>query len=593
MEFQVLGPVEMRLAGRRAPLGGPRQRAVLGALLLHANTEVDTRTLLRLVWMDTPDSARSNLRTYLTRLRRTLHVPGEPVSRLRTGADGYAVTVHPGELDLADFTEHAAAGERAAEPGAASAHLARALAAWRGPALADVAASPLLDAEATGLEARREYVRERLLRTRLALGRHAELLPELRALTARDPLAEDRAALLMLALHRCGRRAEALEVYRRTRAALVEATGLEPGAELREVHARLLAGEATTVSAPAPSPAQLPADPEPFVGRAAELAVLAEHRRVVVVDGMVGVGKTALAVHAAHRIAAEYPDGLLFLDLHGSTPGTPPVPAVDALAHLLRSLDVPETAIPPGAAARSALWRSTVAGRRVLVVLDDAHSADQAEPLLPGAGRSRVLITSRRRLSRVGQAYSLSLDVPTREDAVALFEAVSGRAAVPDAQASAAVELCGRLPLAVRAVAALLRDRPSWTVEHLVRRIADERGLLTELDSAVPRLAEALDASVAALRGDQRRMLELLGLHLGGDVETQAAAALAEVGVPTADRLLEDLVDARLLRQSGPGRYRLHVLVRVLVRGRAGLLDRPSLRLAMHRLLDHYLVHTG
>lgn len=589
----MLGPVEMRVAGRSATLGGPRQRAVLGALLLNANSEVGTRALLRLVWTDTPSSAGSNLRTYLTRLRRALHVPGEPASRLRTGADGHAVTVLPGELDLAEFTAHAAAGERAADPETASTHLARALAVWRGPALADVAAGPLLDAEAVRLEARREYLRERLLSARLALGEHAELVPELRTLLAHDPLAEDRAGLLMLALHRCGRRAEALEVYRRTRTALVDTTGLEPGLELRELQLRLLGDDRTTVVTPAAPPAQLPAAPAPFAGRTSELAVLAADHRVVVVDGMVGVGKTALVVHAAHRLAPVHADGVLFLDLHGSTPGTCPLPAAQALFHLLRSLDVPAAAIPADTEARGALWRSTVAHRRLVLVLDDAHRADQVLPLLPGAGASRVLITCRRRLPGLGQAYPLSLDVLPQHDAAALFAAVSGRPAEPDAQVADVVDLCGGLPLAVRAAADRLRDRPTWAVGHLVRRLADERTLLAELDAAAPTLATALAVSRTALGADQRRMLDLLGLHLGAEVRPSAAAALAEVSVPTADRLLEDLVDARLLRQTAPARFRLHPLVRAYVRGNARELDRPSMRRAMHRLLDHYLERTG
>ncbi|MET0136410.1 MAG: AfsR/SARP family transcriptional regulator [Kibdelosporangium sp.] len=592
VKFRVLGPVEMRIADSPVPLGGPRQRAVLGALLLHANAEVAARTLLRLVWTDTPSSACSNLRTYLTRLRRALHVPGEPVSRLRTGADGYSVTVRPGELDLADFTTHAAAGERAADAEVASRHLARALAVWRGPALADVATGPLLDAEVTRLEARREYILERLLRARLALGEHAELMPELRALLAHDPLAEDRAALLMLALHRCGRRAEALRVYRSTRAALVDTTGIEPGIELRELHVRLLADDRATTTV-AVAPAQLPADPQPFIGRAAELAELAADHRVVVVDGMVGVGKTALVVHAAHRLAPDHPDGVLFLDLHGSTPGAPPLSAANALTRLLRSLDVPAAAIPPDTEARAALWRSTVAGRRVLIVLDDAYRAEQVEPLLPGVGANRVLITSRRRFPQLGQVYPVSLDVLPWHDAAALFGAVSGRHAEPDALVAAVVGLCGGLPLAMRAAADRLRDRPTWPVGHLLRRLADKRRLLAELESGAPTLATALAMSRAALREDQRRMLDLLGLHLGTDVQPPAAAALAEVSVPTADRLLEELVDARLLRQTAPGHYQLHALVGAYVRGRASGLDRPSLRRALHRLLDHYLAQAG
>ncbi|CRK61962.1 transcriptional regulator, SARP family [Alloactinosynnema sp. L-07] len=593
VEFRVLGPVEMRVADKPVPLGGPRQRAVLGALLLHANAAVGVRTLLRLVWTETPSSASSNLRTYLARLRRALHLPGEPESRLRTGADGYALTVRPGELDLADFTAHAAAGERADDAEVAGTHLARALAVWRGPALADVAIGPLLDAEVTRLEARREYVRERLLRARLELGEHTELVPELRALLVHDPLAEDRAALLMLALHRCGRRAEALEVYRSTRAALVATTGIEPGPELRELHVRLLADDRVAATAPAPPPAQLPADPDLFVGRATELSDLAADHRVVVVDGMAGVGKTTLVVRAAHRLAPDHPDGLLYLDLRGSTPDTPPLTAADALARLLRSLDVPAAAIPTDTESRAALWRSTVAGKRVLVVLDDAHRADQVEPLLPGVGASRVLITCRRRLPLLGHAYPLSVDVPPRHDAATLFAAVSGRHAEPDAQVAAVVELCGRLPLAVRAAADRLRDRPTWPIGYLVGRLADERRLIAELDSCAPTLATALTTSRAALRDDQRRMLDLLGLYLGTDVRPPAVAALAETSVRTADRLLEDLVDARLLHQTAPGHYQLHALVRAYVRGRARSLDRASLRRALHRLLDHYLAQAG
>ena len=589
VKFRVLGPVEVRVAGRQAPLGGPRQRAVLGALLLQANTDLSVRTLLRSVWADTPVSARSNLRTYLTRLRRALHVPGEPESRLRAGATGYAVTVLPGELDLADFAAHTVAAERAAAAEAAVTHWAQALAVWRGAALAGISAGPLLAAEAARLDARREFVRERLLRTRLHLGEHAELVPELRALLVRDPLAEDWTMLLMLALHRCGRRAEALEVYRGTRAALVDTTGIEPGPELRDLHACLLADQRVPVT-----PAQLPAPPTPFTGRARELAEITAGHRAVVVDGMVGVGKTALVVHAAHRLAADHPEGLLFIDLHGSNPAvTPPLPPAEALARMLCSLDVPPAVIPDGTAARAALWRSTVAGKRVVVVLDDAHSAEQVEPLLPGAGESRVLVTSRRRLPRLGQAYPLSLDVLPPSDAAALFTAASGRTAEPEPMVAAAADLCGGLPLAVRAAADRLRDRPSWTVEYLVRRLADERRLLAELDSAAPTLVTALAASQAALRDDQRQMLDLLGLHLGPDVRTEAAAVLAEVSVPVADRLLEDLVDARLLRQTAPGRYRLHSLVRAYVRGRAAVLDRPALRRALHRLLEHYLAHIG
>ncbi|MEY8041038.1 AfsR/SARP family transcriptional regulator [Saccharopolyspora cebuensis] len=652
MEFRLLGPVAVHLRGQPRPLGGPRQRAVLAALLLHANEEVRTQQLLELVWSDLPSSAESNLRTYLARLRRILRIPGEPESRLRTLRGGHLVTVLPGELDVAAFTSLADRGEQAPDRSAACRHFARALEVWRGRALEDVSPGPLLAAEVARLEAHRERIREQYLRARLALGQHAELLPELHALLLRNPLWERLAGLLMLALHRSGQRTEALAVFRRTRSRLIDELGVEPGTELRELHQRLLAGDDPVdpavpvprptadarspaalaritgtaglrgiglrpptglppASRPAPEraagpPAQLPVDVPVFCGRAAEIAALLDgvppaggsapdRRPIIAVDGMAGVGKTTLVVHAAHRLAPDYPDGQLFLDLHGHTHGVEPLDPHEALDRMLRALGVPSRDIPPATEDRAALHRSLLAHRRMLVVLDNAHSEAQVRPLLPGAGRSRALITSRRRLTGLHQAHPLSLDVLPPHQAVDVFRRISSPRPLPDgaeALLGEVVELCGRLPLALRIAAVRFRDRPSWQLAHLHERLSDQQRRLTELDAGEHGVAATFALSLAELEPDKRWLLVSLGLHPGTTVEVGAAAALAGLSVPVADRLLEELVDAHLLRQTAPGRYELHNLMRAFISGLAHDADPAEVRAAVRRLLDHHL-HTA
>ncbi|CAM3873421.1 BTAD domain-containing putative transcriptional regulator [Kibdelosporangium persicum] len=665
MEFKLLGPVTVYLTGQERPLGGPRQRAVLAALLLHANEEVRTKQLLELVWSDLPTSAESNLRTYLTRLRRILRVPDEPESRLRTRRGGHLVTVRPGELDVDRFTDLAAQGERATDPAVACDFYERALRVWRGRALENVALEPLLEAESARLEAHRERVHEQYLQTRLTLGHHADVLPELRALLLRNPLWERMAGMLMVALHRSGQRTEALNVFRQTRLRLVEELGVEPGAELRDLHQRLLAGDEpgrppvaavvtpgaadSTVDSRRPDaraserlaritgtaslhgfrtrhstrtvlpvrpdpvappgadrPAQLPADLPTFTGRDAELAELitmpatgegsaTAERVIFTIDGMAGTGKTTLAVHAAHRLAARYPDGQLFVDLHGHTDGVDPLEPREALELMLRALGASTSALPDSTEARASMYRSLLAHRRMLVVLDNAHSEAQVSPLLPGAGTSRTLITSRKRLTGLlHHAHSLSVDVLPLADAVTLFTRICTPQRLSDEPSELVeeiVELCGRLPLAIRIAAVRLRDRPFWTLEHVRQRLGDLRQRLTELYAGEHSVAAAFNLSIADLEPDRRRVLTLLGLHPGATIELNAAAALARLTVPAADRMLEEFVDAHLIRQAAPGRYELHDLMRAVVLERAQAEDPQDIRRAMRRLLDFYL-HT-
>jgi DNA-binding SARP family transcriptional activator/tetratricopeptide (TPR) repeat protein/Fe2+ transport system protein FeoA len=661
IEFQLLGPVAVNLRGQARPLGGPKQRAVLVALLLRANNVVPTSQLLQLVWSDVPNSAESNLRTYLTRLRRLLRVPGEQQSRLLTQRGGHLVVVRAGELDVTGFEELARKGEKADEHSLARQHFERALSVWRGKALDNVPLGPPLAAEAARLETRREHVHEQYLQARLALGEHEELLPELRALVLCNPLRERLACMLMVALHRSGRRAEALKVFRQARTRLVEELGVEPGVELRDLHQSLLAdqdpdrgvpvlsqglvakfeaNQSTTAADPTRSgsvpgtnghgrphrfrlprparnavftrpgvplprrglarPAQVPVDLATFTGRSAELAQLVGPQSapapgsclITAVDGMAGVGKTTLVIHAAHQLMTGYPDGQLYLDLHGFTNGVEPLTPHEALHRMLHALDVPAGEVPAGTEERAGLYRSLLASRRMLVVLDNAHDEAQVSPLLPGAGDHRTLIASRKRLIGLPQVQSLSLEVPPLAEAIALFMRLSTTnrlSGEPPELIEEIVELCGRLPLALRIAAARLAHRPSWNLRYLRERLVDERQRLGELRTGEYGVIAAFARSITDVGAESQRMLTVLGLLPGSDIELPAAAALAGSSVPAADRRLEELVDAHLLRHTAPGRYEFHELVHALVAERARTAEPVEVRSALRRVLDYYL----
>jgi tetratricopeptide (TPR) repeat protein/transcriptional regulator with XRE-family HTH domain len=348
---------------------------------------------------------------------------------------------------------------------------------------------------------------------------------------------------------------------------------------------------------PGAVPRQLPAPPPVFTGRAAESADLErilDTSTVVItsIDGMAGIGKTALAVHAAHRMAGHFPDGQLFLDLHGYTEGVAPVEPADALDRMLRALGVPGDQIPGDLDDRAALYRSRMAGRKVLVLLDNAASEAQVVPLLPGTAGCLVVVTSRRRLVGLDQTRVVSLDVLAQPDAVALFvdAAGDGRTAGVSAEALAeVVELCGRLPLAVRIAAARLRARPAWSVEYLVERLRDQRHRLGELEAGPRRVAAALESSCRDLDPQLRRAYRLLALHPGGQLDRYAAAALLDTDLNDSGRLIEQLVDAHLLQEPAPGRFAFHDLVREHARTTSARDDTVRDRTAaITRLLDLY-----
>jgi tetratricopeptide (TPR) repeat protein/transcriptional regulator with XRE-family HTH domain len=389
------------------------------------------------------------------------------------------------------------------------------------------------------------------------------------------------------------RLATALGLDTAEQAVLVDAARGAPGPDRPVAQA----GDGRTLAGATRSTRQLPAPPPQFTGRAADLAELEEVRAdagtvIIGIDGMAGIGKTALAVHAAHRWSTDYPDGQFFLDLRGHTRGVQPVEPGDALQRLLRSLGVPGAQIPEDLYGRAALFRSHLAGRRVLVLYDNAASESQVAPLLPGAAGCLVLITSRRRLTGLDLTHAHSLGLLPADDAVALFVRSwgwDGVRADQRKQLTAAVELCGRLPLAIRIAAARLRSRPSWTAAHLVERLRSVRHRLAELEAGERSVTSALELSYVQLGPDVRHAYRMLGLHPGVELDLDAAVALTGRRAAHVRRLLDDLLDDHLLHESVPGRYRFHDLTRAHAANAADEEEKDAdRRSAVGRLLEYY-----
>ncbi|GAA2903988.1 BTAD domain-containing putative transcriptional regulator [Streptosporangium fragile] len=620
MWFRVLGTLEVRSGSHRLiRIGAAKQRTLLAVLLLNVNRPVHADRLVDALWPQRPPrTAAVALRTYVSALRQVLGLAdrADP-PLLSTVPGGYQLHISPSHLDLLTFEELAAQGRQAltdGRPGLAAERLRRALGLWRGRPFEDVPLDPRLGTELIRLEERRLAAQETWIDSQLALGHHGDLLAELGALVAEQPLRERLQAQWMLALYRSGRQAEALRAYRDLRRQLVQELGVEPSPPLQRLHRQILAGHAdltppagatgaTGAQPGAPVvPRQLPRDIGGFIGRAAELARLSALAHpgersgapvIGTIDGMAAVGKTALAVHAAHRLADRFADGQLFIDLHGFTQGMPPVDPADALGRMLGALGVPGEQIPPDLDARAALYRTRLAGRRVLILLDNAAEESQVRPLLPGAPGCLTLITSRRRLAGLEDVRRLSLDVLPRDEALALFTRTAGErrlAGQPAGPLTEIVELCGRLPLAIRVAAARLRSRPGWTPAHLADRLRDRQHRLGELEVDRLSVTTAMDLSYHRLGSDLQGMYRLLGLHPGPDIERHAAAALAGTTLQHADRLLDDLVDAHLLQEPVSGRYRFHDLLRA--HATATLADEDTeidRRTALTRLFDHYV----
>jgi DNA-binding SARP family transcriptional activator len=623
MEFRILGPVEVWEGGRRLDVGGPKPRAVLAAFLLHADRMVSTDRLIDELWGETPPAtARNVLQCHVARLRRALHRTREgdgstPVLLTRPG--GYLLRVEPGQLDLHRFQEAVESGRRAMAAGdvaGAAEHLRRALAVWRGPALADIASESLRRTTAPHLEEARLVALEERLDADLGLGRHAELVGELEALVAAHPDRERPRRQLMLALYRSGRPAEALEAYRAARRRLVEEFGLEPSPALQQLERDILLASPgldpesppaidgdEPRPAPSPGPCQLPPDIDDFTGREVALAQVqelleGEQATAIVISaiaGKAGVGKTALAVRVAHRLRPRFADGQLYVNLRGAEDQA--LDPADVLAGFLRALGVEGAVIPEELEERVRLYRSRLADRRVLVVLDNAASEAQVRPLLPGSRGCAVLVTSRARLGGLEAAHSLTLDVLDPEQAVVLLARLAGpeRVATEPEAARQIVRLCGWLPLAVRIAGARVAGRSHWRLALLVERLADEHRRLDELVIGDLEVRASVALSYRGRGEQERRLFRLLGLLVAPHFPAWVAATLLDIGLAEAEELLERLVDAQLVEvagqdQAGQLRYRLHDLLRVYASERLRL-EEPTAaqRAALERMLQAYL----
>ncbi|GLW11179.1 regulatory protein AfsR [Microtetraspora sp. NBRC 13810] len=626
LRFAVLGPVRAWRDGLELELGTPLQRSILAMLLLREGRAVTPTEIIDAVWgEDAPPRALGALRTYVSRLRAVLEPDRSPRARpdlLTSVGKGYALRLPEGALDLTLFERGVARAEtarRADRAGEAAALLRESLELCGGEPLAG-AVGPYADHQRDRLTERRINVVESLVELDLGLGRHNEVVSDLIALTAEHPLRERLRAQLMLAYYRCGRQADALAVFTDTRESLVEELGVDPGPELTALHQRILAADPALALAPAPPepvrpaaggqpaeaarpevtedlprPAQLPAPVSDFTGRREAVGRLrnlltGEGVPVVAVSGIGGVGKTTLAVHVAHDVDDLFPDGQLYADLRGH--GDEETAPETALAAFLRAMGLPADVLPEGLAERSALYRSLLAERRMLVLLDNAHGTEQVTPLLPGTPGCAAIVTSRAKLADLPGARLIDLDVMEPDEALSLFAAVAGaeRVAAERAPAMDVVAACGFLPLAVRIVAARLAARPAWTVASLVPRLADERRRLDELKVG----GLAVDATFALGYGQldqaQARAFRLLSLPSGPDISLPAASAVLDRDPVETEDVLESLVDASLLESPASGRYRFHDLLRLFARRAAADSEHPDTRnRALGRLLDYYL----
>ncbi|MGW7532435.1 BTAD domain-containing putative transcriptional regulator [Amycolatopsis sp. NPDC054798] len=609
VEFGVLGDVQARIDGRLADIGHARQRCVLAVLLAEANQTVSVDQLVERVWDGClPRHPRDTLYRYLSLLRRSLR-GAEGAAIVRRPA-GYVLTADPDTVDLHRFTRLLEEARAADDDERAACLFEEALGLWRGPAFTGLD-TPWFTAVRTALDAERRSAALDHADIRLRGGKHAELLPALNDRAVQYPLDERIAGQLMLALYRSGRQADALEHYQQIRGRLAEELGIDPGPPLQALHRRILTADlelsvATATksaesagNAPRIAP-QLPAGPPLFTGRAAELdrilASASDFASSIVIhaiDGMPGVGKTALGLRAAHLLGPHCPDGQLFVPLHGHSPDQQPRSPFDALREILTMLDVHPSAIAGHKTVedRARLWRSLIPGRRMLLVLDDAATYEQIAPLLPSTPGCPVLVTSRNRLLELDGALPLSVDVLSPGDAERMLLRLARRAPSPrdSGELARVVALCGRLPLAIAITASQLRAHPAWDLRYLADQLAHDHDRLAELQSGQRSVRAAFDASLRDLPAELRDLFVLLGIHPGPEIDKHAAAALADTTPASAGRSLESLYSRHLLEESTPGRYRLHDLLRAHARDRAARLDAEERDRAVARILEYYL----
>ncbi|MEV0675421.1 BTAD domain-containing putative transcriptional regulator [Actinosynnema sp. NPDC050436] len=627
VEFRVLGPVEAQVDGLPVELGHARQRWVLAALLVEANRRLSTDQLLHHVWGDrVPHGGRNSLYGYLSRLRRVLHDTCEIDIVRRPG--GYELVVDQDAVDLHRFQRLLADARAAADDVRAAALFEQALGLWRGEVCADLS-TPWVDNLRAELDRQRLAAELDHTDLRLRLGRHGELLADLVTLTTAHPLDERLAGQFLLALYRAGRQADALEHYHQLRTRLADDLGADPGPDLQRLHQRILTTDPTLANPtagtdrPAVVPHQLPAAPGLFTGRRAELTQLdraltavpdtdptdaprptssspeaAATVMISAMGGAGGIGKTWLALTWAQRNLHHFPDGQLFVDLHGFSPTERSVDPSDALRAFLTTLGAAPDGLPSDPDALAALYRRLVAGRRMLIVLDNAATTDQVVPLLPGTATCTVLVTSRNRLpalvARHG-ARPLHLDVLTDTESRQLLVAWLGaeRVAEEERAATDLMELCGGFPLALGVVAARAAAEPHLPLADTVAELR-EYGLdaLDDVGDPGASLPAVLSWSLRRLNDDQRAAFALLGVAPGPDTGLPAAAALTGLPERQALAALRTLVDDSLLDRTPGGRYAMHDLIRAYAAGVAHTLAEPIRQAALERVVDFYL-HTA
>lgn len=602
----MLGPVEIVADGKAVPLGRRQERLLLALLGLSANQLVPADRLIELLWTDEPPAEPNRtLQVYLSRLRKALPAGIDISSR----DQAYQLDIDRSGLDVYRFRELRRLAAATPETEERAGLLRQALDLWRGPALADVASEDLRYRLCAGLEEERLATLEDRIQADLEAGRSAELVPELTDLIAAHPTREGFLSAQLVALYRVGRRLDALDLLAAAKRTLRAETGLEPGPLLQELEVAILQDDpALLVERPAVVPRQLPPAPSTFVGRQSQVealtGLLAERAKgsagpaivVSAISGMGGIGKSALAVEVAHRVAGLFPDGQLFLNLRGYGAEEPMLP-MDALATALRGLGVPDQEVPVALAEASARYRSLLAERKVLVVLDNASGPAVVEALLPGTGTSAAIVTSRALLSGLDAAL-IQLDVLTAAEGSELLQKFAGpvrMAAEPEA-AAALLEACGNLPLAIRILGARLAARPAWRLSQLVDRIADVHGRLDQLSLSGESIRvvfasslEQLDRSDDALDRRAAQAFRQLGVPDSTAYRLVEAARVLGLDELAAETVLERLVDAHLLETPAPEVYRLHDLLWAFAREQADAeLPRDEQTAVMDRLLELY-----
>ena len=612
--FRLLGDVEAEVAGRRLDIGHARQRCVLAALLVDANRVVPVDQLIDRVWPGRlPQRARNTMSGYLSRLRTVLCAETEV--RIVRRHEGYLIAVNPASVDLHRFRQLVTQARRSDDVDRAESVFDEALALWRGEPFAGLD-TLWLNGLRDGLVA--ERLAAQLDRNDLALmrGRHAEVLGRISALSRAYPLDERLAGQLMLALYRNGRQADALRCHERLRHRLAEELGADPGPDVQRLYQQILSSDLTLAvpldrgEAGSPVPRQLPPGPRTFAGRVRELTDLdtvlaapdgaAPTVAISVVSGTAGVGKTALAVHWAHRVSQRFPDGQLYQNLRGFGPGEEAVTPAAAIRGFLDALGVAPHRIPQDLDAQAALYRSVLADKRVLVVLDNARDAEQIRPLLPGSASSRTIVTSRNHLTSlvaIDGAVPVGLDVLGDDEARDLLGQRLGadRLAAEPWAAEEIIAACARLPLALTIAAARAAGRPGRPLASVSADLREAQSRLDVLVAGDPasEVRTVMSWSYMALTPPAARLFRLLGLHPGPDVNAAAAASIAGHSPARVRTLLAELENAGMLSERVPGRYGCHDLLRAYAADLMQGYDRAPERLtALTRMLDHY-THTA